>query len=72
MKNMNKVIILSILIIILMVVAQPISLSNTNVGIAVSGLIFIMMGVIISELSGLIGSKVSKLFLKLFGKKSKE
>jgi|GEM_PF-5494682 membrane glycosyltransferase len=69
MKNIRKVIILLVLIIVLAVVAHPISMSNQYVGIAVASIILIIIGVIFSNISALFVSEISKFFLKLFRKK---
>ncbi len=68
MKNISKVIILSALIIVLAAVFYSISLSNQYVGIAVGTIVLIIMGMIISTISGLV-SEVSEFFIKLFIKK---
>ena len=67
MKNIRKVIILSALIMILATVAHVIS--NNYVGIVVAIIIFVIMGVIIATVSGLLVSEASKFFPKLFRKK---
>jgi hypothetical protein len=68
MENIRKIIILSALIIVLAAVFHPISLSNQYVGIAVGSIILIILGMIISTISGLF-SEIPKFFLKLFRKK---
>lgn len=68
MKNISKVIILSALVIVLGAVFHSISLSNQYVGIVVGSIMLIMIGMIISTISGLF-LEVPIFFLKLFRKK---